>query len=128
MYFNFFLLSLIASIVYTSEYDWHYIAAFREENKILSKLPPGTNQVVFIGDSITQNWGDDWYFTGKPYINRGIGGQTSKEIMLRFREDVIRLNPDIVVILAGANDIYFNFETSFTIRNLQTMAELADFN
>ena len=76
-----------------------------------AKLPAAeANRVVFMGDSITDNWGHKYgaFFPGKPYINRGIGGQTSAQMVLRFVQDVVRLQPAAVVILAGTNDIAEN--------------------
>ena len=74
-----------------------------------SKPPaPGENRVVFFGDSITDIWKLEDYFPGKPYLNRGIGGQTTPQMLVRFRQDVIDLHPKVVVILAGTNDIAGN--------------------
>ena len=69
---------------------------------------PGENRVVFMGDSITEGWHLDQSFPGKPYINRGISGQTTPQMLVRFRQDVIHLEPKVVVILAGTNDIAGN--------------------
>jgi len=70
------------------------------------KLPAaGGNRVVFIGDSITDYWKLPGYFPGKRYINRGVDGQTSPQMLVRFRQDVVDLNPKAVVVLAGTNDI-----------------------
>ena len=63
---------------------------------------------MFFGDSITDIWHLDEYFPGKPYINRGIGGQTTPQMLVRFRQDVIDLHPKVVIILAGTNDIAGN--------------------
>jgi lysophospholipase L1-like esterase len=73
-------------------------------------MPPiaGENRIVFFGDSITDGWKLPDYFPGKPYVNRGISGQTTPQMLLRFREDVIDLQPKAVVILAGTNDIAYN--------------------
>ena len=73
-----------------------------------SQPAPGENRVVFFGDSITDIWHLDEYFPGKPYINRGIGGQTTPQMLVRFRQDVIDLHPKVVIILAGTNDIAGN--------------------
>ena len=81
-----------------------------------------------MGDSITDIWKLDKYFPGKPYINRGIGGQTTPQMLIRFRPDVIDLGPKVVVILAGTNDIAGNTGPMTLAEiegNLQTMAELA---
>jgi len=88
--------------------DFANFARYRDAN---SKLVPPTKdeeRVVFMGDSITDGWKLDQYFPGKPFINRGISGQTTSQMLLRFRSDVIDLKPKVVVILAGTNDIAGN--------------------
>lgn len=111
--------------------DWPALARYREDN---SRVTPSTKQelrVVFMGDSITDSWDDPKYggfFPGKPYINRGISGQTTPQMLIRFRRDVIELRPKVVVILAGTNDIAGNTgpTTLEAIEdNLASMAELA---
>lgn len=93
------------------------------------QLGPGrSNRVVFIGDSITEGWNLEASFPGAPYINRGISGQTSSQILLRFRQDAIDLHPRVVVILAGTNDIAGNTGPATLGQiegNLESMAELA---
>ena len=110
--------------------DWANLNRFREDNK---KPPPaGANEdrVVFMGNSITQGWINRVpdFFANRPYINRGIGGQTTPQMMLRFRQDVIQLQPKVVVILAGTNDIAGNTGPS-TLEmiedNIYSMTELA---
>jgi len=114
--------------------DWPWLARFREADVNLAPPAPGEKRVVFMGDSITQAWkieGTDGFFPGKPYINRGISGQTSPQMVLRFRQDVIDLKPKVVLILAGTNDIAGNtgFETVEQIEGyLASMAELAAAN
>src|SRR6202051_1523026 len=88
--------------------DFGELARFREANAALKPPAPGENRVVFFGDSITDIWHLDEYFPGKPYTNRGIGGQTTPQMLVRFRQDVIDLHPKVVVILAGTNDIAGN--------------------
>ena len=88
--------------------DFGQLARYRDANAALKPLAPGENRVVFFGDSITDIWHLDEYFPGKPYINRGIGGQTTPQMLIRFRQDVIELHPKVVVILAGTNDIAGN--------------------
>src|SRR5436305_1301646 len=88
--------------------DFGQLARYREANAALNPPAPGENRVVFFGDSITDIWHLDEYFPGKPYINRGIGGQTTPQMLIRFRQDVIDLHPKVVVILAGTNDIAGN--------------------
>jgi lysophospholipase L1-like esterase len=111
--------------------DWAWLARFKEADLALSPPAQDEKRVVFMGDSITQGWkieGPGGYFPGKPYINRGISGQTTPQMLVRFRQDVIDLKPKVVVILAGINDIAGNTgpETLEEIEgNLASMAELA---
>jgi lysophospholipase L1-like esterase len=88
--------------------DFGQLGRYRDANAALKPPAPGETRVVFFGDSITDIWHLDEYFPGKPYINRGIGGQTTPQMLVRFRQDVIALQPKIVVILAGTNDIAGN--------------------
>jgi lysophospholipase L1-like esterase len=92
--------------VYTD--DFGQLARYREADAALQPPGPRENRVVFFGDSITDIWHLDEYFPGKPYINRGIGGQTTPQMLVRFRQDVIDLHPKVVIILAGTNDIAGN--------------------
>lgn len=114
--------------------DWPALARFKEADLKLSPPAPGENRVVFMGDSITEGWhfdGPNGSFPGKPYINRGISGQTSPQMVLRFRQDVIKLQPKVVVILAGTNDIAGNtgpMTIEQTEDNLSSMADLATAN
>ena len=108
--------------------DWPNLARYREANAKLGVPVEGESRVVFLGDSITEAWDLSVFFKGKPYVNRGISGQTTPQILLRFRQDVIALNPDIVVILAGTNDIAENTGPTplgAIEDNLKSMAELA---
>jgi lysophospholipase L1-like esterase len=110
--------------------DWPNLARYREANATVSAPAPGEDRVVFMGDSITDGWGHlhGQFFPGKPYLNRGISGQTTPQMLIRFRPDVIALHPEVVVILAGTNDIAGNTgpETLIDIEgNLESMAELA---
>lgn len=109
--------------------DWPDLARYRAENATLAAPAPGENRVVFMGDSITEFWSyRAKFFPGKPYINRGISGQTTPQILVRFRPDVIALQPKVVVILAGINDIAGNTGPStpeMIEDNLSSMAELA---
>jgi lysophospholipase L1-like esterase len=88
--------------------DFGELARYRDENARLKPPVLGEKRVVFFGDSITDIWPLAEYFPGKPYINRGIGGQTTAQMLVRFRQDVIALQPKVVVILAGTNDIAGN--------------------
>jgi lysophospholipase L1-like esterase len=108
--------------------DYGQLARYREANAALGAPAAGENRVVFFGDSITDIWHLDQYFPGKPYVNRGIGGQTTPQMLVRFREDVIDLHPKVVVILAGTNDIAGNtgpMRNKDIEANLASMAELA---
>jgi lysophospholipase L1-like esterase len=114
--------------------DWPAIARYHDDN--MKVTAPGKNEarVVFMGDSITDSWDDPKYggfFPGKPYIDRGISGQTTPQMLVRFRPDVIALQPKVVVILAGTNDLAGNTGpmTLEAIQdNLVSMAELARAN
>lgn len=111
--------------------DFPWLAHFRDEDAKLGPPAPGENRVVFMGDSITQGWHLDQSFPGKRYINRGISGQTTPQMVLRFHQDVINLEPKAVVILAGINDLAGNTgpESLEDIENdLATMAEIASAN
>jgi lysophospholipase L1-like esterase len=88
--------------------DFGQLARYRAADAALPAPAVGENRVVFFGDSITDIWHLDEYFPGKPYVNRGIGGQTTPQMLVRFRQDVIDLHPKIVIILAGTNDIAGN--------------------
>ena len=88
--------------------DYGQLARYRDANAALKPPAPDENRVVFFGDSITDIWKLEDYFPGKPYLNRGIGGQTTPQMLVRFRQDVIALHPKVVVVLAGTNDIAGN--------------------
>jgi lysophospholipase L1-like esterase len=90
--------------------DWPNLNKYQKANAILAEPDTTENRIVFMGDSITEFWStiNPNFFVGKPYINRGISGQTSPQMLLRFRADVIALKPSLVVILAGVNDIAGN--------------------
>jgi lysophospholipase L1-like esterase len=111
--------------------DWADMARYREANRTLAAAAAGDARVVFMGDSITDGWQQPRYggfFPGKPYVDRGISGQTTPQMLLRFRRDVIDLKPKAVVILAGTNDIAGNTGpmTNEEIQgNLASMSELA---
>jgi len=112
-------------------HDYGRLSRFAAANAALAPPGGGAPRVVFFGDSITDNWskaGFGGFFPGKPYINRGIGGQTTSQMLLRFSADVIALRPKVVVVLAGTNDIAGNggpVGPEVIERNLATMAELA---
>jgi lysophospholipase L1-like esterase len=112
--------------------DWPELARYRSENAQLAAAPSAQARVVFIGDSITDFWGRSSdagvFFPGKPYLNRGISGQTTPQMLIRFRADVIALKPRVVVILAGTNDIGNGLALAAIEDNLTSMCELAQAN
>ncbi|TDE53119.1 acylhydrolase [Flavobacterium sp. GT3P67] len=113
--------------------DWPNLNKYQNENVNLKPAAPGQKRIVFMGDSITEFWSitDSQYFTGKPYVNRGISGQTTPQMLIRFRADVIALKPAVVIILAGINDIAGNTGPStleMIANNIFSMAELAKAN
>lgn len=111
--------------------DFANLARYRSADEKLGPPAPGVNRVVFMGDSITDAWHLNVSFPGKPYINRGISGQTSPQMLVRFRQDVINLKPKVVIILAGTNDIAENtgpMTPQETEGNLMSMAQLARAN
>ena len=113
--------------------DWPNLERFREVNSQLPELKSTEKRVVFMGNSITEGWSNfrPEFFEGKPYVNRGISGQTTPQMLLRFRQDVIDLKPAAVVILAGINDIAGNTGPSsieMILDNIISMAELAKAN
>ena len=108
--------------------DFGELSRYREANARLASPAAGEKRVVFLGDSITDGWHLEENFPGKPYVNRGIGGQTTPQMLVRFRQDVIDLLPKVVVILAGTNDIAGNtgpMELSDIEANYTSLAELA---
>lgn len=89
-------------------FDFANLARFHDANLNLGPPTDGQARVVFMGDSITEGWHLDTSFPGKPYVNRGISGQTSSQMLLRFQQDVVDLKPKVVLILAGTNDFAEN--------------------
>lgn len=113
--------------------DWPNLGRYRDENSIIAPPTANEERVVFMGDSITDAWGrtKGRFFPGKPYVNRGISGQTTPQMLVRFRPDVINLKPKAVIILAGTNDIAGNTgpESLADIEaNLTSMVQLAQAN
>jgi lysophospholipase L1-like esterase len=113
--------------------DWANLKRYEKENAALATPVSGEKRVVFMGNSITEGWlrTHPVFFEGKPYVDRGISGQTTPQMLLRFRQDVINLKPYIVVILAGINDIAQNtgpMTLEETAGNIISMAELAKAN
>jgi lysophospholipase L1-like esterase len=113
--------------------DWANLNKYKNENTLLAPPASGEKRIVYFGDSITEGWGTVYpdFYIGKNYINRGINGQTTPQMLLRFRTDVIELKPKIVVILAGTNDIAGNTGPTtleMILGNLISMCELAKAN
>lgn len=113
--------------------DWAWLQRYAADNQKLPAPKKGEKRVVFMGNSITEFWSDvdSAFFAGKPYINRGISGQTTPQMLLRFRQDVIDLKPAVVVIKAGINDIAENtgpITLEATLGNIASMAEMAQAN
>jgi lysophospholipase L1-like esterase len=113
--------------------EWPNLSRYRDADSKVQPPAPKEDRVVFMGDSITDGWGSRYgkFFPGKPYINRGISGQTTPQMLIRFRPDVVALRPKAVVILAGTNDIAGN-TGPMTLEaiedNLASMSELARAN
>jgi len=113
--------------------DWANLARYRDANATLPTQARGERRVVFMGNSITEGWVQYWpaMFAGKPYVGRGIGGQTTPQMLVRFHADVVALQPAVVVILGGTNDIAGNTgpaTNEMIQQNLQAMTEIAQAN
>ena len=132
--FIFSITSLIAqSRDYTPDQDWSNLNRYKLDNAQLGSPLEHEKRVVFMGNSITEGWSLLFpeFFEGKPYVNRGISGQTTPQMLVRFRADVIALEPKVVLILAGINDIAGNTGPSnvtMITNNIMSMAELAKSN
>lgn len=108
--------------------DWNQLGRYHADNLRLQALPAEAKRVVFMGDSITDGWKLAESFPGKPYVNRGISGQTTSQMLVRMWPDVIRLKPAALIILAGTNDVSRNTgpqTLQMITDNYQAMAELA---
>ena len=110
--------------------DWANLTRYKTENNSLQKPKLNENRVVFMGNSITEGWSQHHpeFFKNKSYINRGIGGQTTPQMLIRFKQDVVDLQPKVVVICAGTNDIAENTGPStlkMIVDNITSMAEIA---
>ena len=113
--------------------DWAWLERYRDDNARLGAPKPGERRVVFMGNSITEAWARFFpaMFPDKPYVGRGISGQTSPQMLLRFRQDVVALQPAVVVINAGVNDIAGNTGPATLAMiedNIASMAEIARAN
>lgn len=126
-----------AALCFSSQFanaqDWPNLKRFQEENAKLSAPAANEKRVVFMGNSITEGWKNTSpeFFNGRPYINRGISGQTTPQMLIRFHQDVVNLKPKVVVLLCGINDIAGNTGPS-TLEmiqdNIAAMAEIAKAN
>ena len=113
--------------------DWASLARYRDDNAALGAPRAGERRVVFMGNSITEGWARHFpaMFPGRPYVGRGISGQTTPQMLVRFRQDVIALRPAVVVINGGTNDVAGNTGPSTLAMiedNLASMVELAQAN
>jgi lysophospholipase L1-like esterase len=129
-YFQLILLLSLFMAAKANAQDWANLTKYQNDNASLMSVESGQKRIVFMGDSITEFWSvlSPEFFIGKPYINRGISGQTTPQMLIRFRADVIALTPSIVIIMAGTNDIAGNTGPStleMITDNIFSMAELA---
>ena len=113
--------------------DFYYLKRYSKENALLPKPVKGENRIVFLGDSITEFWINEHpsFFEGRSFINRGISGQTSPQLLGRFDQDVLALEPKCLHILAGTNDIAGNtgeMSLTETIENIRLMIQIAKAN
>jgi lysophospholipase L1-like esterase len=121
------------STQFANAQDWPNLKRFQEENAKLAAPAANEKRVVFMGNSITEGWKNTSpeFFNGRPYINRGISGQTTPQMLIRFHQDVVNLKPKVVVMLCGINDIAGNSGPS-TLEmiedNIAAMAEIAKAN
>ena len=131
--FLFFIITLSFTMEAQNNTDWPNLNRYRNANSKIGLPQKGEKRVVFMGNSITDFWivSDSAFFSGKSYLDRGISGQTTPQMLLRFRQDVISLQPEVVVILAGINDIAGNTGPS-TLEmiedNFSSMVEIAHAN
>jgi len=129
----FTMFSFLFSLFNVNAQDWGSLKRYQDENTAITVSVKDENRVVFMGNSITQQWKENRpeFFSKNPYICRGISGQTTTQMLVRFRQDVIALQPNVVVILAGTNDIAGNTGPStleMIADNLASMAEIANAN
>ena len=113
--------------------DWAGLTHYGSDNAELSAPSPGADRVVFFGDQITEAWGRSKtsFFQGKPYVNRGIAGQTTAQMLVRFRQDVVSLKPQAVIIQGGTNDIASLLSPgteALVLDNIRSMTEIARAN
>ncbi|MGI9547466.1 MAG: SGNH/GDSL hydrolase family protein [Flavobacteriaceae bacterium] len=125
-----FLFVCIVFCAQTNAQDWAQLGHYKKANEELKATVEVENRIVFMGNSITIGWLEHFpeFFKGKNYVNRGIGGQTTPQMLIRFRQDVVALSPSVVVILAGTNDIAGNTGPTtleMIMDNIKGMAEIA---
>lgn len=131
---NFVLIAILLYPKWVGEktFDEYFsFGSYKDENMPLKKT--GAAKVIFIGNSITRNWmnTDPEFFTSNGYTCRGIGGQTSSQLLLRFYQDVVELSPQIVIVNAGTNDIAMGdgfYDAQFTLNNIKAMVDIATHN
>ncbi len=127
------VMALFSQTTMAQKHDFAWFGVYEKANKELGAPKKGEKRVVFMGNSITQGWADkrpEW-FKENGFIGRGIGGQTSYQFILRFHEDVINLQPKVVVINYGTNDIAENtgaYNEDYTFNNVKAMVEMARYN
>ncbi|MEM1319595.1 MAG: SGNH/GDSL hydrolase family protein [Bacteroidota bacterium] len=127
------LLLNLFTMIDTFAQDWPNLERYQQANAQLPSPMPKQNRIVFMGNSITEGWKQDslQFFDNPAYVNRGISGQTTPQMLIRFRPDVVDLQPTVVVILAGINDIAGNTGPSsvkMIADNIKSMAEIARAN
>jgi lysophospholipase L1-like esterase len=113
--------------------DWAGLTHYGSANAELPNAGPRDERVVFFGDDITEEWGrsGNEFFPGKPYINRGVAGQTTSQMLVRFRQDVVALKPKVVIIEGGSNDVASLFSPAteaLVLDNMRSMIEIAKAN
>lgn len=129
----FLMCAFLLTSLFTYAQDWANLKRYQSENSALTTPAKNEKRVVFMGNSITQGWVEKRpdFFKNNPYVGRGISGQTTPQMLVRFRQDVIALQPKVVVILAGTNDIAGNTGPStleMIMDNIGSMAEIAAAN
>ena len=134
------LLLLLTSLIVNAQQkinenwaDWANFKKYADQNKAVPPKIKGERRVVFLGNSIFEGWlrSRPEFFAGKPYYDRGISGQTTPQMLLRFYDDVLALNPDVLVLKCGINDIAQNtgpYDPAKTINNIKAIAQLARAN
>lgn len=123
----------ISFTINISAQDWANLSKYNDENKILLESKKQDKRIVFLGNSITESWKKlrPNFFKENNFVNRGIDGQTTPQMLLRFRQDIVNINTDIVIILAGTNDIAGNTGTStldMIQNNIASMCDIAKQN